>query len=97
MRIALIKLKEGREMTTRISKKNTEREVNVYNIVAEHVGKTGFELTEMPFNKDKYTISFNVDSDSQGERIKCAVSEMSARELHFFMQGVWAGENKTKA
>ena len=84
-------------MTTRISKKDAEREVNVYNIIAEYEGKTGFDLIEMPFNKDKYTISFNVDSDSQGERIKCAVSEMSARELHFFMRGVWVGENKAKA
>jgi len=84
-------------MTTRISKKAAELKVDVYNIVAEYEGKTGFDLTEMPFNKDKYTISFNVDSDSQGERIKCATSEMSARELHFFMRGVWAGENKTKA
>jgi len=86
-------------MTTRISKKDAEREVNVYNIIAKDYDKdkTEFELIEMPFNKDKYTISFNVDSDSQGERIECAVSEMSARELHFFMRGVWVGENKAKA
>ena len=84
-------------MTTRISKKNTERKVNVYNIVAEYEGKTGFDLTEMASNKDKYVISFEVDSDSkEGERIKGAVSQMSARELHFFMEGVWVGENKAK-
>ena len=88
-------------MTTRISKKDAEREVNVYNIIAEYEGKkgAGFDLIEMRFNKDKYTISFNVDSEfvSQGERIKCAVSEMSARELHFFMRGVQTAEMKAKA
>ena len=84
-------------MTTRISKKNTEREVNVYNIIAEYEGKTGFDLIEMPFNKDKYTISYDIDSANKGERLKCATSEMSARELHFFMEGVWVGEKKTKA
>ena len=51
MRIVLIKLKEGREMTTRISKKDAELTVDVYNMLAERRGKTEFELTEMPFTK----------------------------------------------
>jgi len=84
-------------MTTRISKKDAELTVDVYNMLAERRGKTEFELTEMPFNKDKYTIFYDIDSANEGKRVECGTSEMSARELHFFMQGVWAGENKTKA
>lgn len=80
-------------------------DVNVYNICTEHDDRTEFELTG---RGGKYHICYPVvatedmgneedeDFTKKGDRFDFGVSDMTARELHFFMQGVFAGENKAR-
>ena len=85
----------------RISRQRAEREVNVYNICTEHDDRTEFQLTE---RGGKYGVCYPVVATDAattvaqvaagGGLFDFGVSDMTARELHFFMEGVFAGENK---
>jgi hypothetical protein len=91
----------------RISRQRAERRVQVYNIGAEYDERTEFELSRE--EDGKYSLSYQFvaskdmgneedeDFTKKGEIATGATESMTARELYFFMNGVWAGENKAAA
>ena len=91
----------------RISIQKAEREVDVYNMLTDYNnGRTKFELFEQGGKYHaSYLIVASEDMGAKGEDdfvkkgglVTCGASDMSARELYFFMQGVWAGEHKAAA
>jgi len=83
----------------RISRQRAERRVQVYNIGAEYDDRTEFELSRE--EDGKYQLSFQFKKHGRrtvellgNEHASGATQPMTARELYFFMQGVWVGENK---
>jgi hypothetical protein len=91
----------------RISRQRAERRVVVYNIGAEYDDRTEFELSRE--EDGKYSLSYQFvaskdmgneedeDFTKKGEIATGATESMTARELYFFMNGVWAAENKAAA
>ena len=89
----------------RISATRVMREMNAYNMLTHDTGRTQFYLDIVD---GKYHVSYPVvatadmgneedeDFTKKGDRFDFGVSDMTARELHFFMQGVFAGENKAR-
>ena len=88
----------------RISRQRAERKVNVYNIGTEYDDRTKFELSRE--EDGKYSLSYqfvaleDMGNEEDEDFIKGgsfatgATESMTARELYFFMNGVWAAENK---
>ena len=87
----------------RISATRVMREMNAYNMLTHDTGRTQFYLDIVD---GKYHVSYQVvassdmgneedeDFTKKGDSFTFGTSGMTARELHFFIQGVFAGEHK---